>query len=417
MAGLGMWSRRLFGIESEQTADSSEPSASSQPGGSQHFAADGNEFALAMYRQLGQRPGNLFFSPLSIRTVLCMAQIGARGETAAQMRGALRISSSDGALHLAFAEIVGRLNTDGGFHCEITMANSLWFQEGAPLKSEYVELIARHYDGAANPVDFRRAAEAARRTINRWVEGKTREKIRDLIPSGGLNADMRLVLVNAVYFKGAWELQFDSAATCEEPFHLEGGGQVQALLMNQKDQIRYVQAAGYQAVELVYRRGDLSMLVLLPDKKDGLQKLERRLSERMVFDCVSKMRTEKIKLFLPRFKMTWGADLGGPLRELGMPLAFTPLQADFSGINGHEPPDDDSLFISSVLHEAFLEVNERGTEAAAATAAMMFASAAYRGFKPRPIPVFRADHPFLFAIRDRRSGVILFLGRIVDPSR
>ena len=299
----------------------------------------------------------------------------------------------------------------------MAVANSLWGQDGTPLQPGFLDLIARHYRGAMNLVDFRRGAEAARVTMNQWVEDKTRQKIRELIPSGGLGADTRLVLVNAAYFKGMWVQQFRKAATRDEPFHVEGGGKVQAPLMHQREGVRYLQARGYQAVDLVYRGGDLSMLVLLPDRKDGLRDLEMTLSARMLHDCVAQMGTREVKLFLPRFKITWGTvNVRDQLTALGMPLAFTRL-ANFSGINGHEPPHEDSLFISAILHKAFVETNEEGTEAAAATAVFMTTAASLRSLKPPPVPIFRADHPFLFAIRDRKSGTILFLGRMADPTR
>jgi serpin B len=419
MPGFGVRLHGLFGGREEPDPSPALPHAGSRPSGPESFAEDNNDFALGIYGELRQRPGNLFFSPFSIRTALGMTQAGARGETAAQMREALRISSSEEALHAAFAEIIQRLNAAGGGKYEMAVANSLWCQDGAPLQPGFLDLIARHYGGGMNLVDFHRGAEAARVTMNHWVEDKTRQKIRELIPSGGLDADTRLVLVNAVYFKGMWVLQFLKAATRDEPFYLEHGGKVQAPLMHQHEEVRYLQADGYQAVDLDYLGGDLSMLVLLPDKKDRLRDLETRLSARMLHDCVAKMRVREVKLFLPRFRMTWGTiDLGAQLRALGMPIAFTRSQADFSGINGHEPPHEDSLFISAVFHKTFVELNEEGTEAAAATASAMIGSARFhRPTMPPPIPIFRADHPFLFAIRDRQTAAILFLGRTADPMR
>ncbi|MDH5270991.1 MAG: hypothetical protein OEY32_13810 [Candidatus Krumholzibacteria bacterium] len=193
---------------------------------------------------------------------------------------------------------------------------------------------------------------------------------------------------------------------------------MQAPLMHQHKEVRYTQARGYRAVDLVYRGGDLSMLVLLPDRKDGLRDLEEALSARMLQDCVAQMDTREVRLFLPRFKITWGTvNVRDQLTLLGMPLAFNRFQADFSGINGHEPPHEDSLFISGVFHKAFVEVNEEGTEAAAATASTMIRGSSLRPSKPPPVPIFRADHPFLFAIRDRRNGTILFFGRMADPTR
>lgn len=417
MAGLGAWLRGLL-PKREPIPGPSRLHAPTRATGSQSSAGGNNDFTLAMYGQLRQRPGNLLFSPFSIRTALGMTQAGARGETAAQIRAALCISSSDETLHIAFAETIQRLNAAGGDEYEMAVANSLWGQEGAPLQPGFLDLIARHYRGAMNLVDFRRGAEAARVTMNQWVEDKTRKKIRELVPSGSLNSGTRLVLVNAVYFKGMWMLPFCEAATCVGPFHLEGGGKVQAPLMHQHEEVQYLQAGGYQAVDLAYRGGDLSMLVLLPDRKDGLRDLEKTLSAGMLHDCVAQMGTREIELFLPRFKITWGTvNVRDHLAALGMLLAFTPLQADFSGINGHEPPHEDALFISDVFHKAVVETNEEGTEAAAATAVAMEVICAMDPSTPPPVPIFRADHPFLFASRDRKSGAILFLGRVADPTR
>lgn len=413
MAGVRAWFCGLFRAKDERLSDTSLPEPHWGIEKLRSFAADQNDFALALYGQLLQRPGNLFFSPFSIRTALAMTYAGARSETAAQMGKAVRFASSDETVHEAFGELIQRLNADGGGKYEMTVANSLWSQDGAPLQRGFLDLIARHYGGGMNVVDFRHAVEAARLRINRWVEEKTKQKIRELIPAGGLVKDTRLVLVNAVYFKGMWVLQFSKIATRDEPFYLEGGGKVQAPLMHQHEEVRYLHADGFQAVDLDYRGGDLSMLVFLPDKKDGLRDLETRLSAGILHDCVAKMRVREVELFLPRFRMTWGSvEIGAQLSALGMPLAFAP-EADFSGMNGHEPPHKDSLFISAVFHKAFVEVSEEGTEAAAATAVV----GKIRGMaSPPPVPVFRADHPFLFAIRDRKSTAILFLGRVANPT-
>ena len=385
--------------------------------GPQSFAEANNDFALALYEKLRQRPGNLFFSPFSIRTALGMTEAGARGETAGQMREALCISPSDETLHVGFADIVQRLNAAGGGDSAVVVTNSLWGQEGAPLQPGFLDLITRHYSDVMNLVDFRGGPDAARITINRWVEDKTQQKIRELIPSGGVVPDTRLVLVNAIYFNGIWALQFRKAATRDEPFHLEGGSKVQAPLMYQQDEILYLKAGGYQAVDLAYRGGTLSMLVLLPARKDGLRKLEKTLSARMLHDCETQMQTRLVKLFLPRFKITWGTvDIKEQLIALGMPLAFNPFEANFSGIAEREPPHEESLFISNVFHKAFVETNEEGTEAAASTAVSTKLLGSLPFLEPPPVPIFRADHPFLFVIRDRKSGAILFLGRIANPA-
>ena len=376
-----------------------------------------NDFALALYGLLRERQGNLFFSPFSIRTALGMACAGARGETALEMNRTLGFAASDETLHTAVAALLERLNTAGAGLYEMAVANSLWSQDGAPLRAEFLDLVARHYTGAMNPVDFQRDPESARTLINRWVEDKTKQKVRNLIPQNGISAQTRLVLANAVSFKGLWELPFDELATRDQPFHLEGGREVSAPLMQHHARVRYMQAEGYQAVDLDYRGGDLSMLVILPDRKLQLRDFEESVSVGMLESCMAQLIKRVVEISLPRFKMAWALELKPHLSSLGMPLAFSRFRADFSGINGHAPPHEDSLLISAVFHKAFVEVNEEGTEAAAATAVVMEAMMGMgRSMPPRP-PTFRADHPFLFAIRDRKSGAILFLGRMADPTQ
>jgi serpin B len=372
-----------------------------------------NEFALELYRQLAGS-GNLFFSPISIRAALAMALIGARGETATQMSRVLQFASQGEPAHDAFAKVIGRLNASDASLCEVSVASSLWGQKGEPVLPEFLDAVAHHYGGGMNLVDFRSHIEAARHTINEWVEAKTREKIREVIGRGTLGPDPRLIVVNAVYFKGTWVLPFRKSSTREEPFFADGGN-ARVPLMQQQEGFPYLHADGFQAVDLYYRGGDLSMLVLLPDRKDGLRDLELRLSNRLLDDCISKMRAREVKLFLPQFRLDWSGDLAPPLQTLGMTLAFDSQQADFAGVNGRGPGGRDSLFLSAVLHQALVEVNEEGTEAAAATA-LVESGATLIATRKRPIPIIRADHPFLFAIRDRKSEAILFMGRVADPS-
>lgn len=413
MAGFGEWLHGLLGSKAEPDAMPSLRHVLSGPSGAESLAEGNNDFALALYGLLRPRTGNLLFSPFSIRTALGMTQAGATGDTAVQMRDALRLSFTDGTPHGVVGDLVRRLNAAGGGSYEMVVANSLWGQDGALVHPEFLDVIAGHYGGALNLVDFRRGLEAARSTINQWVEHQTRYKIRELIPLGGLDATTRLVLVNAVYFKALWMLPFRRTATRDEPFHLENGKQVQVPLMHQREDIRYLHAAGYQAVDLIYRGDDLSMLVLLPDRNVGLRKFENTLSLRMLEACVQQMELREVMLSLPRFKITCGGDMREHLTALGMPLAFTP-EANFSGINGQEPPSEESLLLSGVFHRAVVDVDEQGTEAAAATAGDMVASALG---PPAAVATFRADRPFLFAIRDRKSGAILFFGRVADPTQ
>ena len=383
----------------------------SRPEDAESFEDDHNDFALALFERLRSGDRNLFFCPFSIRIALAMSYAGAKGETAVQMRRALRFGSSDETLHVHLAGLLRRLNAATGDKCTLAIANSLWSQDGLPMRPEFLERVARHYAGGLNVVDFRHQPENARIRINRWVEQETRGWIRDLLSAGDVSTNTRLVLANAVYFKGTWVLRFLKAATREEPFHLESGRTVAAPLMYQREQFRYLQGRGFQAVDLDFEGGAVSMIVLLPDKKDGIRNLESRLTAEMLRDCFPRMVQHEVNLYLPRFRMTWGTqDVAAGLQALGMTLPFDPLHADFSGISGHPPPHEDSLNLSAVFHQARVEVNEEGAEAAAATAAELLCVGA-----PPPEVTLRADHPFLFAIRDTTSGAILFLGRVADP--
>ena len=242
--------------------------------------------------------------------------------------------------------------------------------------------------------------------------------MRDLVPSGGVNALTRLVLANAVWFKDRWVSQFDPARTRQQPFYLHGRRSVRTQLMHERCDVLYARSRDFQVVDLGYFDTTLSMLVLLPDNRDGLDSLEARLSSHVLHECVARLQFQQVELFLPRFRMESGLlDLGSALSALGMPLAFSPTSADFSGINGIAPPDPEALCLSAVWHKALVDVDEAGTEAAAATAVDMRMAGLGPPAPPPPVPVFRADHPFLFAIRDRVSGVLLFLGRLADPTQ
>ena len=376
------------------------------------FEEDHNQFALALYRELHEIRRNVFFSPFSIRMALAMTYAGARGDTASQMKRALCFGSSDQSVHSHFAGILHRFSAPRNGTCDVSVANSLWAQDGAPLLPEFVDLVARHYGSSLHTTDFRQP-DVALRTINRWIEDATRGRIVELLDSRALTDETRLVLANAVHFKGTWKLKFQRTDTRDEPFYLEGGGTVPVALMFQKRKFRYLQEDGFQVVNLDFQGGDVSMIVLLPDKNDGLWNLETRISGPMLQECLPRMAEREVRLSLPRFKISWGIeDVRRNLQALGMPLPFDRLIADFSGINGQRPSAADALFISAVVHKAMVEVNEEGAEAAAAT----IVRTALSGALPPPVVTFRADHPFLFAIRDTRIDAILFLGRVADPT-
>ena len=369
-------------------------------------------FALDLYQRLRRGEGSIFFSPYSISVALAMTYAGARGATAEEMARVLHFDlfgetgGSAPRLHSAFGELIRRVNALGeAGNYQLSVANALWGQKGAGFLPGFLDLTRTHYGAGLREVDFASATEAARKTINAWVEEETQDRIEDLIPPGVLDALTQLVLTNAIYFKGTWASQFSREATREEPFTLPDGDRVTVSMMRRTGEYRYAESEALQVLELPYAGDDLSMVVLLPRKVGGLSDLERRLTPENLHGWLAGLRSRRVQVSLPRFTLASGFRLAEALRALGMADAFTPGRADFSGMNGRR-----DLYISAVLHKAFVEVNEEGTEAAAATAVVMVKSAA-----PSPPVVFRADHPFLFLIRERPSGSILFLGRLLNP--
>jgi len=372
------------------------------------LAHDLSAFGLDLYHQLRSSDGNLFLSPYGISAALAMASAGARGTTQAQMAAALRYSLLQGALHPAFAELgsaLAKLQESG--HVKLSAANSVWPQRGDPLLGDYLSLIKRHYGVTVTPLDYIGAPEAARATINTSVEKSTDRKIKDLVQPGVLDALTRLVIVNAIYFRAEWASKFDPSYTREAPFFISPASSVPVPLMKQEEEFKYGEQPSLQILELPYLGRTLSMLILLPRQKDGLKGLERSLSMENLAHWRSALRGTTVEVFVPRFTMTCAFRLDQALSALGMADAFSASKADFSGMDGRRG----WLYLGAVLHQAFVRVNEEGTEAAAATAV-----AAPRAAPGQP-PVFRADHPFLFAISEARSETLLFLGRVTDPTK
>ena len=371
---------------------------------------DGNTaFALDLYGHLRASPGNLFFSPYSISTCLAMTYAGARGDTERQMSRALHLDSDQQKVHAAFSELQRQLaeasNQKG---IELSIANALWAQKGHPFLPAFLGIAKSGYQANVNEADFLTQAEAARGEINQWVAQKTKDKIQNILPPGSLTNLTRLVLANAIYFKGIWAKPYDNAETSTQLFHVSTARQTDVPLMHHFDDIRYMEDGDLQAVELPYKGGGLAMVVLLPRRVDGCSDLENRLTPQLLSRALNQMRQQRVEIFLPRFKLEAGFALTNSLAQMGMPDAFGP-KADFSGMDGTK-----LLWISGVFHNAWGEVNEEGTEAAAATAS---APAGGIAKPPPPPPVFRADHPLVFFIRDTRSGSLLFLGRLADPSQ
>jgi serpin B len=370
---------------------------------------EGNSrFALDLYQKLRDRPGNLFFSPSSISTALAMTYAGARGETAEQMARVLHFTVPQDRLPEAFAELLGELRPRAakpGFQLDV--ASRLWGQQGYHFMADFLAITRNFYHAELAEVDFASQPEAARARINLWVEQETHEKIKDLVAHGAITPLTRLVLTNAIYFKGDWSHPFPKAATRDEPFHVSGEQTVQVPLMHRTDDLRFAAIDALQVLELNYGKGELSALFLLPEAIDGLPALEARLNHENLSRWTSALARRKVDVFLPRFKLSSEFSLSSALGAMGMSHAFDEIQADFTGISTQE-----KLYISAVLHKAFVDLNEEGTEAAAATAVVVGVRAMLR---PNLPVIFRADHPFLFLIVDNRTRSILFLGRVASP--
>jgi serpin B len=363
-----------------------------------------NAFAFDLYGKLRARDGNLFFSLASISTALAMTYAGARGRTATEMASALHFTLEPQRLHPAEGALLHDLNRGGRTGAYLlAVANALWGQKGVGFLPDFLELTRTNYGAGMQEVDFQGATEEARRTMNAWVEKQTQDRIKDLLLPGNVTAQTKLVLTNAIYFKGDWDAQFKKEQTHEAPFRTGAAAKVNVPLMNQTGNFPYAEGDEVQVLEMPYKGKDLSMVVLLPKKADGLADLEKTLTTDRLAVWLGRLHAYKVIVGFPKFKTTIRYSLAGPLADLGVKQAFTEA-ADLSGMT------TEKVLISDVIHKAFVEVNEEGTEAAAATAVVVAAPG-----PPTSVPVFRADHPFVFLIRDRHSGAILFLGRLADP--
>lgn len=384
------------------------------------IARSSDRFAWDLYAKLAEKEGNLFFSPSSIHTALAMTCAGADGNTLTEMAETLRLPRevkpggaggqttkpvdvpwSQKRVHKAYGGLLSQLKPGRRAGYELHVANALWGQKGYPWLEDFLATTRENYGAGLREVDFVRQTEAARRTINRWIEKQTKGKIKDLLAGGALTPLTRLVLTNAIYFKGDWARKFKKERTRDVPFKLSAGRSVKAPMMNQTGKFGYAETKDLQVLRMPYVGKELSMVIFLPKKVDGLAAVEKSLAKTGHDALLKELRKVEVRVSVPRFTMTSMFELSKVLPAMGMTGAFDPNEADFSGMDGRK-----GLFISAVVHKAFVDVNEEGTEAAAATGFMMAGSAP---------PVFRADHPFLFIIRHEKTGVVLFMGRVMNP--
>ena len=373
-------------------------------------AVSGNtEFATSLYQQLRGEPGNLFYSPFSISEALAMAWAGAKGETATQMATALHFTLPDTQLHPAFNAIdlalmsrgEGKAGADGG-KFRLNVANALWGQMGYPFQAPFLDTLALNYGAGMHVVDFEKSPDPSRVTINDWVAERTEDRIKDLLPKGSIDSDTRLVLTNAIYFNAAWETPFETESTKDLDFTLQGGTKIQVPTMTGYQDTGYGEGEGWAAMDMPYDGHELSMVLVLP-AAGPLDAFEPSLTSARIDEILSGMGHRSVNVTLPRFKVESAFSLKDQLSKLGMPLAFSD-GADFSAIDGKG-----GLAIGDVVHKAFVNVNEAGTEAAAATGVTFGITSA-----PEPAEI-HFDRPFLFFIRDIATKSVLFVGRVADP--
>ena len=368
-----------------------------------------NDFSLEMYRHLVDGTDNVFFSPYSIMIALGMAYEGARGMTAEEIQSVIELPTDDETRRDMVRSLQSELNPEGTGY-ELSTANAYWLKQGETLIEDYQYTIENDYLAGGQQLDFEGDPTGSADTINAWVEGETNGKIKDLISPDLIDSLTYLILTNAIYFKADWKWQFDEEATMERDFHLTDGTSNMVETMNMCDEeidINYAENDDVQMLQLPYKDDELSMYVLLP-KQNDISGLESDRTYEYLRDLKSDLSGEWVDIYLPSFKFELKYNLNQYLIEMGMPTAFSG-DADFSGIC------EVDLFISDVIHQSFVEVNEEGTEAAAATAVVVSVTGGVGGDEPTPVE-FRADHPFIFLIEHKATGQILFMGKVEDPS-
>jgi serpin B len=377
------------------------------------LAQRNNAFAVDFYAAVRAQSGNLVMSPFSISTALTMTWAGARGETAAQMAKVLHLGldvGDDGALDDAGARI--KEYGAAGNKVTLRVANRLFGQKGHPFEIPYLTRIQGAFGAPLEPLDFKTAIEPSRDHINAWVAHETRDHIKDLIPPGGIDDTARLVLTNAVYFAGDWAVAFDRKATHPAPFFTGRDEKKNVPTMHQETMLRFAATGGVKVLEMPYVNHDLAMTIVLPDAIDGLSAVEARLTPAALDAWTRAAAPVPVRLSLPRLKLApqQSLSLRDTLSAMGMPLAFSASQADFTGIS-HPAASGERLSLGGIFHKAFLTLDEKGTEAAAATAVVVLDDPSAVG----PVEL-KVDHPFLFFLRDTRTGLVLFMGRVADPS-
>lgn len=373
--------------------------------GTQEVVDANNQFALELYTELSKNgKENIFYSPYSISAALAMTYEGAKGETKDEIKSVFHFPE-DSILRPNFAKIYNDINKNEEDY-ELRTGNALWVQKDYPFLEDYINIVVKYYGGKASNLDFVKETEKSRQTINSFIEEQTNNKIKDLIPKGVLDYLTRLVLTNAIYFKGTWQWEFNPKNTEEVDFKITPTDIVKVPMMYMKPEkakFNYADLEDLQILELPYKGEKISMLILLP--KDNLEDIQPLTIEKLK-EWKSQMKKETLdEIYLPKFEFDTKYFMKEILSDMGMPTAFE-MDADFSGMDGTK-----SLYIKEVIHQAYVKVDEKGTEAAAATGVVMELTSIM------PKNIFRADHPFIFIIQQNDTGNILFLGRVNDPTK
>lgn len=369
----------------------------------QSLVESSNAFALNLYSKLGATQGNLCISPFSIYTALAMTFAGARHVTEKQMKEVMEISLPQNKFHGDFARLLDEIGAGGqGDGIELLLANSIYPHNKYVFLESFLACLKENYDTIITPLDYNEP-ETARKSINQWVNEKTQEHISKLIPTNILDPLTRLVLVNAIYFKGLWKKQFDKQATIESPFWILNDSAIKVPMMRQKSEFGYMEDELAQVLELPYQGDHLSLIIILPQEK--LSADESRLTYHNISKWISALSYEMVDVNLPSFKIKSTFNLNDSLVSMGMPDAFDDSKADFSGMDGTR-----ELYISNTIHQANIDVNEEGATATAATAVVMSKRSLPQDYQ------FHANHPFIFLLRENTTGSIMFIGRVLNPA-
>jgi len=371
-----------------------------------------NKFAFDVYPKLIEKEKNTFFSPLSISSAFGMVYEGANSKTADEIQSVFHFPKDINVLRNSFSSINNEINKTSKEY-QLSIANALWAQKDYKFLDEYFSSVSKYYSGKATNLDFKNATEEARLTINKWVEDKTNDKIKEILSKGILNINTKLVLTNAIYFNGKWSKTFEKKGTKENTFFVDSENNVEVNMMkqanNDETMFNYGENDDLQILEMPYKGDKLSMIVVLP-KKNDITSFEKLLSFSNFNNWKKSLKKQRVNVFIPQFKFDAKYSMVEDLKSMGMPTAFSPGNADFFKMDGTT-----DLFISDVIHQSFVDVNEDGTEAAAATVVVMGLTSA-GPFEGPVIPTFNANHPFIFMIQDTINGNILFMGRVVNPS-